>query len=349
MAETDVLTAVHHNIGMITLNRPRAINSLTHEMVTLISEALHRWENDDNVHTVVLTGAGERGLCAGGDVIAIQQDAKVGGAQARSFWRDEYLLNSYISHYRKPYLALMSGIVMGGGVGISAHANTRIVTETSKVGLPEVSIGFIPDVGGTYLLSRAPGNLGIHAGLTGSAFGAGDAIALGFADHYLPQAAIPRLIDMLNTHSAQEAIAKLSEPAPPSPLLAQQEWIDQCYSAETVLEILSNLSNSNVPEAQQVAKLISSKSPIAVSVTLQAIRRAKKLDSLEEVLNQEFRISSAALSSADLIEGIRAQLIDKDRNPQWNPPTVEHITTELVESYFSSAGLVDVFTERSSS
>ena len=160
----EVLTRVDGGVGLITLNRPKAINSLNHQMVNALSAVLTRWEDDDAVRAVVLSGAGERGLCAGGDVVAVYHSARKDGVEARRFWRDEYLLNGQIGRFAKPYVSLMDGIVMGGGVGVSAHANTRVVTETSKVAMPEVGIGFIPDVGGAFLLSRAPGALGLYAG-----------------------------------------------------------------------------------------------------------------------------------------------------------------------------------------
>ena len=182
----DILVNVENGVGLVTLNRPKAINSLNHGMAIRLAEALKNWEHDDSVHTVLLSGAGERGLCAGGDVIAIYHSAKADGTEARSFWHDEYILNASIADYPKPYVAIMDGIVMGGGVGVSAHGSVRVVTDTTKMGMPEVGIGFIPDVGGTYLLSRAPGRLGLHAALTGAPFSGADAIAMGFADHFVP-------------------------------------------------------------------------------------------------------------------------------------------------------------------
>ena len=187
-ADDELLTRVDGRTGVITLNRPKAINSLNHPMVTAMDAALRAWSDDDEIGAVLVGGAGERGLCAGGDVVAIYHSARAGGAEARRFWFDEYRLNALIGRYPKPYVALMAGIVMGGGVGVSAHGSVRVVTDTSKIAMPEVGIGFIPDVGGTYLLSRAPGRLGLHAALTGAPFSGPDAIALGFADHYAPQA-----------------------------------------------------------------------------------------------------------------------------------------------------------------
>jgi enoyl-CoA hydratase len=175
--EDQIKARIERGVGLLTLNRPKAINSLTYGMVTAMSKVLSEWETDDAVRAVVLSGAGERGLCAGGDVVAVHDSAKLDGVAARRFFRGEYILNAQIARFPKPYVALMDGIVMGGGVGVGGHANTRIVTDTSKVAMPEVGIGFIPDVGGTYLLSRTPGELGLHSALTGAPFSGADAIA----------------------------------------------------------------------------------------------------------------------------------------------------------------------------
>ncbi len=182
----DVLVTVKNGVGLITLNRPKAINSLTHPMVTAMSQVLTDWEHDDDIHAVVVDGAGDRGLCAGGDIVALYHSARADGSEARQFWYDEYVLNAQIGRFSKPYVALMDGIVMGGGVGVAVHGSVRVVTDTTKMAMPEVGIGFIPDVGGTLILSRAPGLLGLHAALTGAPFDGADAIAMGFADHYVP-------------------------------------------------------------------------------------------------------------------------------------------------------------------
>lgn len=324
-------------MGFLTLNRPKAINSLTHPMVTAMSESLSAWADNDEIGAVVLDGAGDRGLCAGGDVVAIYQSAKAGGAEARAFWFDEYRLNSLISHYPKPYVALMDGIVMGGGVGVSAHAGVRVVTETAKVAMPEVGIGFIPDVGGTYLLSRAPGGLGLHAALTGAPFGAGDAIAMGFADHFVPHADLPAFAAAIVEDGVAAALGVFSQQPPPSPLNEQRDWIDTCYAASTVADILAALRGQDEPAARVAADLIATRSPIALSVTLAAVRRAAALPTLNDVLVQEYRVSCASLRSHDLVEGIRAQLVDKDRNPQWSPASLAAVTDAEIENYFTPA------------
>ncbi|MFC9892152.1 enoyl-CoA hydratase/isomerase family protein [Nocardia sp. NPDC127579] len=339
---TEVLIEKRDGLGLITLNRPKAINALNHPMALAILDALRAWAADDDVRTVVVTGAGERGLCAGGDIVAIHNDAKSGAANADSptgrFWRDEYVLNALIGGYAKPYVVVMDGIVMGGGVGLSGHGSHRIVTERSKVGMPEVGIGFVPDVGGTYLLSRTPGEIGTHVGLTTARMTAGDAIAAGFADYYVTSEHIPALLDTLRTETAEIAIAKFATAAPESGLLVQQEWIDDCYSADTVEEIVARLQAGGVPEAAQAAADILAKSPVALKVTLRSLRAARALPTLEAVLNEEYRVSIASLSSHDLVEGIRAQVIDKDRNPQWSPAALAEVTDAQVDAYFAELG-----------
>ncbi|WP_040830321.1 enoyl-CoA hydratase/isomerase family protein [Nocardia jiangxiensis] len=341
-SETAVLLDKRDGLGLITLNRPKAINALNHSMALTILAALREWAEDDNVRAVVMTGAGDRGLCAGGDIVAIYHDAKdsVGGASSPSgrFWRHEYILNAYIARYPKPYIVVMDGIVMGGGVGLSGHGSHRIVTERSKVGMPETGIGFVPDVGGTYLLSRSPGEIGTHVALTTARMFAGDAIAAGFADYFVPSQQIPELLQALGSAEPDIAIAKFAEPAPASQLVEHSDWIDACYRADTVEQIVDRLQGHSRPDARQAALGILSKSPVALKVTLASLRRARELDTLEQVLNQEYRASVAALGTHDLVEGIRAQVVDKDRNPQWNPQTLAAVTTEQVDNYFTSLG-----------
>jgi enoyl-CoA hydratase len=323
------------SVGFVTLNRPKAINSLNQSMVSRLRAVLTAWEQDDAISAVVLSGAGERGLCAGGDVVAIYHSARADGAEARRFWHDEYLMNGQIGRFPKKYVALMDGIVMGGGVGVGAHANTRVVTETSKVAMPEVGIGFIPDVGGAYLLSRAPGSLGLHVALTGAPFSGADAIALGFADHYVPHDKLDALRQAIAANGVESAIAAHAVEPPASQLAAQRDWIDHCYAGDTVADIVAALRGHDAGPANDAANLIATRSPIALSVTLQAVRRAAKLDTLEDVLAQDYRVSSASLRSHDLVEGIRAQLVDKDRNPKWSPASLPQVSASDVEAYFA--------------
>lgn len=327
-------TRVEKGVGLLTLNRPKAINSLTYDMIAAMNAVLAEWEADDAVRVVVLSGAGERGLCAGGDVVAVHDSAKIDGVAARRFFRDEYVLNAQIARFPKPYVALMDGIVMGGGVGVGGHANIRIVTDTSKVAMPEVGIGFIPDVGGTYLLSRAPGQLGLHAALTGAPFSGADAIALGFADHYVPHDRLEKFTKAIIDSDIATALAVHGTNASSSDLLAQRNWIDECYGGESVADIVAALQARGDERARAAADQILTRSPIALSVTLAAVRRARELPSLEAVLTQEYRVSSQSVRSHDLVEGIRAQLVDKDRNPQWVPKTLAEVTKADVEEFF---------------
>jgi enoyl-CoA hydratase len=331
----EVLTRVDGGVGLIMLNRPKAINSLNQSMVDALSATLTRWEADDAVRSVVLSGAGDRGLCAGGDVVAVYNSARADGAEARRFWRDEYLLNGQVGRFAKPYVSLMDGIVMGGGVGVSAHANTRVVTETSKIAMPEVSIGFIPDVGGAFLLSRAPGALGLHAALTGAPFSGADAIAMGFADHYVPHSELEAFAAAIVSDGIESALAGRAIEPPPSDLAAQRDWIDECFAGDTVEDIVAALRGHDAGPANDAANLIASRSPISVSVALQAVRRAGKLETLEDVLIQDYRVSSASVHSHDLVEGIRAQIIDKDRNPKWSPATLAAVSAADIDAYFA--------------
>lgn len=332
VAESPVLTEKRGRLGLITLNRPKAINALNYEMVIIIQAALDEWRHDDDVQVIALVGSGERGLCAGGDIVSIYNDAKSGGTESVDFWRDEYLLDADIARYPKPFVAIMDGIVLGGGIGLSAHASHRIVTEKSSVGLPETTIGFVPDVGGTYLLSRAPGELGTHLALTAGSVDGADAIAIGIADHFVPRDSIPALLAALENTDPETAIAAVATAPPASELLAQQAWIDEAYAFDTVQEIIAHLVGSE--DALATAERIRSKSPTALHVTLASLRRARELATLEAVLEQEFRVSVRSLGWPDLAEGIRAQVIDKDRNPQWNPATIDGVDAASVAACF---------------
>ena len=337
-ADTDeILTRIDGGVGFLTLNRPRAINSLTQAMVTAMDATLAAWATDDAVHAVVVSGAGDRGLCAGGDVVAIYHSAQADGAEARRFWFDEYRLNARIGRFPKPYIALMDGIVMGGGLGIGMHGTVRVVTDTSKIAMPEVGIGLIPDVGGTMLLARAPGLLGLHAALTGSPFSAADAIVLGFADHFVPHAGLEAFTAAVVTDGVQAALRVHARQPPPSELAAQRDWIDHCYAGQTVVDIVDALRGHDESPANDAANLIATRSPIALAVALASIRRAADYKTLEETLVQEYRVSCAAVRSHDLVEGIRAQVVDKDRNPQWSPVSLAAVTDEDVQSYFTPA------------
>jgi enoyl-CoA hydratase len=346
-SEAQVLLRTEGRAAHLTLNRPGALNALTHPMVRRIDEALTAWEHDQAVQTVIITGAGGRGLCAGGDIRSIYEDARTGagrgsegsrgsGASASAaFWRDEYRLNARIARFPKPYVAVMDGIVMGGGVGVSAHGSVRIVTERSRIAMPETGIGFVPDVGGTYLLALASGELGTHLALTGARLGADDAMLCGLADHFVPSDDLPRLLKDLATQPVRDVLPTYVRRPPPGELADHRPWIDACYRADTVEEIVARLRGHGASPAASAADTLAAKSPTALKVTLAALRRARRLGPLERVLEQEYRISCAALASPDLVEGIRAQVIDKDRDPRWSPATLAEVTDAEVARYFA--------------
>ncbi|WP_069741647.1 enoyl-CoA hydratase/isomerase family protein [Streptomyces sp. EN23] len=327
----------------LTLNRPRALNALSHTMVRLLDEALARAEQDDAIHSVLLSGAGDRGLCAGGDIRALHDDARASGRASLGFWRDEYRLNARIARFPKPYVALMDGIVMGGGVGVSAHAGIRVVTERSRIAMPETAIGFVPDVGGTRLLAAAPGELGTHLALTGRSVGAADALLCGLADHHVPARLLPALTEALGKPtgpgtSVADIVRGFAAQPPVGELAAQRDWIDACYAPGTVEDIIRRLRESGVPAAEEAADELLTKSPLALKVTLAAVRRAARLDSLEAVLDQEFRVSSRAFEHPDFVEGVRARIIHKDNAPQWKPGSLAEVDDQEVARFFAPLG-----------
>jgi enoyl-CoA hydratase len=336
-SEPDVVFSRRGRVAEIVLNRPRAINALTHEMVLEIRRALAEWAGDDDVQTVLLTGRGERGLCAGGDIVALYRDLLGGGGMASAeFWRDEYELNGYIGRYPKPFVALMDGITLGGGVGLAGHASLRVVTERSKVGMPETAIGFTPDVGGSWLLSHAPGELGTYLGLTARPVGAADALLTGFADHFVPSDRLGALVDDLETTDASAAVARHAQPAPGGELAAAREWIDAAFSAPTAVEIVARLRADPSNEgAVSAAGTIAANSPTAVALTLAALRRAALLPDLDAALEQELKVSVRCLASPDLAEGIRARVIDKDGRPRWRPASLDEVDPASIEAFFA--------------
>lgn len=332
----EVLFEKRGRLGVVTLNRPKAVNALTAEMAAAILERLEAWAEDDDVATVLVRGAGDRGLCAGGDIVAIYEDMLRGGNRTAGFWALEYRLNALIARYPKPYVAFMDGLVLGGGVGISAHGSVRIVTERTRTGMPETTIGFVPDIGGTLLLSRSPGETGTHAALTGAHLDGADALFLGLADHFVPSAKLDDLAAALESATADAAVADAAEDAPASGLEAQRSWIDACYASDDAEDIVRRLRSAG-GEAAEAADTIGTKSPTAVKVALESLRRVRDL-TLEEALDQEYRVGLRFLAGPDFREGIRAQVVDKDRNPQWKPATLSEVTAADVAHYFEPLG-----------
>ena len=339
----DCLIRREGRAGRITLNRPAALNALTYSMIGDIAAALAAWRTDPAVELVILDGAGDRALCAGGDVISLY-DASARGSKpdpalAAAFWRDEYRLNAAIKHYPKPYVAIMDGIVMGGGVGLSAHGRHRIVTDRTMVAMPETAIGLIPDVGGTWLLGHAQGRFGEYLGLTGARMDGADAIQAGFADIYLPRADVPAFVAKLIDAAASpidEIIDHAADrPVPASKLAAARELISRIFAHDTVEAMHREALGTTDPLAQRVAADLVSKSPKALTLALAAIRQARTQAALEAALAVEYRLVNRLYRDGEFVEGIRALLIDKDKSPKWQPPSLAEVTPALVAHYLA--------------
>jgi enoyl-CoA hydratase len=339
--EPTVLVRRDGGLGRLTLNRPRALNALDLEMIQTLATALDAWEHDVDIQLVVLDGAGERGLCAGGDVRGLYEQIVGGDAEATGvFFRAEYALNARIAEYPKPIVVLADGITMGGGIGLAGHAAVRVVTERSKLAMPETRIGFTPDVGGTWLLGRAPGRIGEYLALTGATMDAADAVYAGLADHVVPSAHLEDLREALETRAdpstPNEIVLLFDETPEPSALAAQRRWIDDAFAADTVADVVARLRARSEPEATATADLLAELSPTGLAVTLEAVRRARDLPDLRAALAQEYGLVLwFATTQPDLTEGIRAQLVDKDRSPRWRPATIADLAPDAAASAFT--------------
>jgi enoyl-CoA hydratase len=344
--EGDVIVRAERALRRITLNRPKALNALTLDMAITMTEYLRSWATDPDVGAVLIDGAGERGLCAGGDIRALYDAAKSKSPLPEQFWSTEYRLNVLIARYPKPIIAVMDGVVMGGGVGVSAHASHRVVTERSAVAMPEVGIGFFPDVGASFLLARAAGYVGTYLALTGDRMNAADAIFCGFADVNIAAAKLAELPSALaDCRTADDVRARLGEMsvAPiPGKLHAVQRWIDSCFDADDIETIFERLHSTNLDEARSTFATMQKVSPTSLKVTLRNVRAAVSFGKVEQSFQQDYRIALACIAGHDFIEGVRATIVDKDRNPKWRPDKIEEVTAEIVDRHFKSVGPLDL-------
>ena len=324
-------------LGHLVLDRPGSLNALTHAMVRELLEVLGAWRNADDVTGVVIEGRGDKAFSAGGDILGLWQHGKRGDhAFGRAFWRDEYRLDRMIARYPKPFVSLMDGIVMGGGVGVSAHGSHRIVTERTVVAMPEVSIGFLPDVGGTWLLSRAPGRLGEYLAMTATRLGPADAIHAGFADRFMSSDCLPELAKCLTQGTG--AIDRLAGTPPAGVLAPRLDEIDEVFQAADGPAIVARLERSSSPWAREALSAIRRHSPLSVACALEAVRRARRLADLESCLAMEFRFAWRATQQTDFLEGIRAAIIDRDRRPCWRHARLEDVTPDEVAALFAHLG-----------
>lgn len=307
------------------------INALDAGMVASITAALERWRDDDAVAAVLIDGAGERGLCAGGDVRALRTSIIEGHPeQALAFFRAEYAMNLLIASYPKPIIAFADGLTMGGGIGLAGHASVRVVTERSALAMPETRIGFTPDVGATWLLAHAPGRLGEYLSLTGAVMNGADAIAAGLADVFVPSTRLDALAEALasNDEPPAQTVRRFSGRPDVGALTLARDWIDEAFARDRVSEIIRALRELG-GDAAQAADLLDELSPSSLTVALSAVRAARSLPDLRTALAREFDLAAFLIGRHDLVEGIRAQLVDKDRDPKWQPPTIEDVPTDF--------------------
>ncbi len=338
MSDGEILFERRGAVGLITLNRPKALNALTHGMAVAMHAQLELWEKDDAVGAVVVQGAGDRAFCAGGDIRTLYDSGKAGTPYAVEFYRDEYRLNAFIKHLSKPYVALIRGIVMGGGVGVSVHGSHRVADETTLFAMPETGIGLFPDVGGSYFLSRMAGELGLYLALTGARLKTTDALYAGVATHFVPAAKHAALIDALAAGKEVDvALRDLTDTVPDTYLREHRTKIDAIFSGSPVEDILATLDADHTDWAADTAKTIRAKSPTATKLAFRQIREGKSL-SFDDCMRMEFRMVTRVIAGHDFYEGVRATIIDKDGAPKWQPATLAEVSDADIDAYFAPLG-----------
>lgn len=314
---SDINIRITGRAGRITLTRPKALNAMTYDMCLAIEAALDSWARDDAVALVVIDAEGERAFCSGGDIAELYETGTKGDyGYGRQFWADEYRLNNKIFQYPKPVVSFMQGFTMGGGVGIGCHGSHRIVGESSQIAMPECGIGLVPDVGGTFILAKAPGRLGAYLGTTATRLGPDDAIFAGFADVFMPESTWPEIIAKLENSGDASEIK--GETPPAGDLRNQMPEIDRHFAGDSLAAVTSSLQNADTDFAKDTLKKLSRVSPLSAACTIEIIHRLRDSGpTMASALDLEYRFTYRAMEHGDFLEGIRAAIIDKDRNPQW--------------------------------
>ena len=339
----DINIRITGRAGRITLQRPDALNAMTYEMCTAIEAALMDWQHNDAVDLVIIDALGTRAFCAGGDIADLYQSGlDKNYAFGQKFWADEYRLNALIARYPKPYIAFMQGFTMGGGVGISCHGSHRIVGETSQIAMPECGIGLVPDVGGSYILARAPGHLGEYLGLTADRMGPKDAIEVGFADYFIPQDRWAALTQELEKTGDAEAVKTYIDKAPAGKLADALPMINSVFQSGDLSTIVSELSHQDSSFAEKTLKAMGRNSPLSMACALKIIDHLRdKSGDLEMALHCEYRFTARAMEFGDFLEGIRAAIIDKDRTPNWQHH-MSSVTSADIEHMLSPLGAMEL-------
>jgi len=337
IATDELIFGVRGGIGRILLNRPKALNSLTLTMCEALLSQLKAWAKDPAINAVVVTGAGEKAFCAGGDVVRVHDDGKAGKAYPHDFFYTEYRCNTLIKRFPKPYVALIDGIFMGGGVGLSVHGTHRVVTERTTFAMPETGIGLFPDVGGGYFLPRLPGATGMYLALTGARLKAPDCVALGIAQTYVPHdrvLALDAAFDGVGSEQIARVIESFATPTDAAPILAARADINRHFGRSSVEEIFESLALDGGAWAQAQLATLKVKSPLSLKITYQQIRNGADL-SFEDCMRQEWRMAMHVSAGHDFYEGVRALLIDKDNKPQWRPQTLAEVSDAMVAAHFA--------------
>jgi len=332
---------VENGVGRITLNRPKALNALTTAMCALMAETLRKWAADDAVKIVMIDHEeGTRGFCAGGDIRAVAKSGRGDGREAAEFFATEYKLNTLIKRFPKPYLAIMDGITMGGGVGIAVHGSHRVATENTVFAMPETGIGLFPDVGGGWFLPRLDGELGTWLALTGAKLKGADVLAAGIATHFVRDVATMKQAVLAGDFSVDAGarlsaiLARFSEKAGTPSYAEHRESINRCFAKPTVTDIIIALKMDDTEWSQDQADILAHRSPLSMSVSLQALREGAKMASFEDNMRMEYRIACRITRSHDFLEGVRAVLEDKDNRPRWDPISLCHVKQDMVDQMF---------------
>ena len=335
-SEPEVLTRVEGGVGRITLNRPRALHALNHGMCQAMIEALLAWLDDATVASVLIDHAGERGFCAGGDIRMIAQSGAGDASEARAFFHAEYRLNHLLFVYPKPITAIVDGVVMGGGVGISEPADVRVATERTTYAMPETGIGLFPDVGGGWFLPRLPGQVGTWLALTGARLKAADTVALGVHTHFVPAERVEELkAALLSGEPAAAAAGRFAADPGAAPTAAHREAIDRLFAHDSVEAILAALEAHGSEWALAQLATLRTKSPQSLKVTLRQLRAGAALGSFAENMAMEYRLGGRIVRTHDFQEGVRAVIVDKDNAPQWSPATPEGVDEAFLDAVFA--------------
>lgn len=335
--DDEILFEARDGLGLVTLNRPRALNALSLEMALAFKATLDRWAHDPAIEAVVVRGAGDRAFCAGGDVRSLYHAGK-GAAVGRDFYYNEYRLNQTIFRLGKPYIALMDGVVMGGGAGLSVHGSHRVITERTLFAMPETALGLFPDIGAGYFLPRCPGHVGLYLALTGGRIDGADCLYAGLATHYLDSGDLAGLVDRLaaadKSAAGIEGVLGVAVSATPSQLEALRPEIDRCFGAGSVSDILAALDDTDGAWAKDTAAVLRTRSPMSMEVTFRQMHEVAGLD-FEDIMRMEFRLSQRCMAAPDFYEGVRAILVDKGHTPRWQPASLEEVSDGALDAYFA--------------